>query len=303
MGRQKVMNTFEFDKAVFSGIRLDRFLHNETIHADSVSVRNLVATMFLDKTYPLDLKSKIGQYPHQVLLRASSIVQVPKVVVHNAALSYTERGEISHRQGKLAINNISGVITNVTNDAALIKKNNKLEARLRGNILGNSPIAINLAFFLDSTDGRFNADGWVQNVTASQLNGLSGPLASTRLQSFNMQQLAFSLSGDDFTARGKVHMKYNNLSVVLQKVDEETGKTERRGFLTRLLNRYVIHPSNPGSSGVERTAQNVAYHRITSQSFFGLIWKTIFTGMQDVMMRREELQVVPTQPIILKKAG
>lgn len=300
IGKQKVMNTIEIGQAVFSGLHLDRFLHNETIQADSVYLEGLVAELFLDKTYPLELKSKIGQYPHQKLLRASSTVQIPKVVVRNAALSYTERGELSHQQGKLAINKISGVLTNVTNDTALIQKNNQLQARLKGVILGNSPIAINITFFLDSANGRFSADGAVHDVSAPQLNGLAGPLASTRLQSFDMHQLTFSLAGDDFAARGRVQMKYNNLSVVLQKVDEETGTTKRRKFLTRLLNRFVLHPSNPGNDGVERTARDVGYRRITSQSFFGLIWKTIFAGMQDVMIRREELRVVRPDPVTAK---
>jgi hypothetical protein len=300
IGKQKVMNTIEISQAVFSGLHLDRFLHNETIQADSVYLEGLVAELFLDKTYPLDLKSKIGQYPHQKLLRAPSTVQIPKVLVRDAALSYTERGELSHQQGKLAINKISGVLTNVTNDTALIHKNNQLQARLRGEILGSSPITINMTFFLDSANGRFSADGSVHDVSAPQLNGLAGPLASTRLQSFDMHQLTFSLAGDDFAARGRVHMKYNNLSVVLQKVDEETGTTKKRKFLTRLLNRFVLHPSNPGNDGVERTARDVGYRRITSQSLFGLIWKTIFAGMQDVMVRREELKVVRPDPVTAK---
>jgi hypothetical protein len=292
----------QFNKAVFSGIHLDRFIHNETIHADSVFLDKLRADMFLDKTYPVDLQSKIGQYPHQKLLQVTSLVQIPKIVVRDAALAYTERGEESHRQGKLTLQNISGAIYNVTNDSGLIKRNNKLEARLKGIILGSSPIAINLTFYLDSANGRFLADGSVQNVSAPQLNGLSGPLASTRIHSFNMQQLYFSMTGDDFTARGKVRMKYNNLNIVLQKVDEESGQPKSKKFLTKLLNRFVLHPSNPGTDGTERTAQNVTYNRITSQSFFGLIWKTIFTGMQDVMMRRDELKVVSRKPVLLKRA-
>jgi hypothetical protein len=293
IGRQKVMNTVVFDRAVVSGLHLDRFLHNETIQADSVSVEGLQSSLFLDKTRPIDLKSKIGQYPHQLLLRAPSRVFIPRVVVRDAALVYTERGEQTGEKGALSLKGISGVITNVTNDPVQIRKNNRMVANLKGRILNTSPIAINLTLFLDSSNGRFHADGWVKNVSAPQLNGLAGSLASTRLQSFDMRQLDFSMSGDDFTARGAVHMKYNNLHVVLQKVDEETGVVKQKKFFTKLLNSFVLHESNPGTNGVERTAQGVVYNRLTSQSFFGLIWKTIFKGMQDVMMRRDELKVVP----------
>ena len=285
MGMQKVMNTVQFDKALFRGFRLERFIHQDAIYADSVYLDDPTADIFLDKTQPIDLKSKIGQYPHQKLLRASSRINIGRMVVRNAALTYTERGAESGEKGKLTLREISGVVDNITNDSSLIKRNNKLTAALKGRILGNSPIAINLTFFLDSTNGRFLADGAIQNVTAAQLNGLAGSLASTRLQSFNMQQLDFRMSGDDFTARGDVRMKYNNLFVVMQKVDEETGRTETKKFITKLLNRYVLQASNPGLNGGERVARNVAYNRLTSQSFFGLIWKTIFAGMQNVMMR------------------
>lgn len=296
IGRQKVMNTVEFDRAVLRGFRLDRFLHNETIQADSAYVEGVRSSLFLDKTQPIDLKSKIGHYPHQQLLRASSIVRVPRVVVRDAAIVYTERGEQTGEKGELNLRGISGVITNVTNDPALIRADNRLVANLKGQILGSSPIAVNLTFFLDSVNGRFAAEGQVQNVSAPQLNNLAGSLAATRLQSFDMRQLDFSMSGDDFTARGAVRMKYSNLDVVLQKVDEETGKVEQKKFFTKLLNRFVLHASNPGTNGVERTAEGVVYNRLTSQSFFGLIWKTIFKGMQDVMMKRDELKVVPTAP-------
>lgn len=284
MGRQKVMNTVVFDRAVFSGLRLDRYLHDETIQADSVHLEGLQSSLFLDKTQPLDLDSKIGHYPHQVLLKVSRRVVIPRVVVRDAALVYTERGAQTGEKGALALKGISGVITNVTNDSALVKKNNKMEARLQGQILGASPIAIHLTFFLDSANGRFLANGQVRNVTAAQLNGLAGSLASTRLESFDMHQLDFHMTGDDYTGRGSVRMKYNNLSVVLQKVNEETGATETKKFLTRLLNRHVLQASNP-ANGIERIAEGVVYNRLTSQSFFGLIWKTIFAGMQDVMMR------------------
>ena len=296
IGRQKVMNTVEFTRAEMSGFRLDRFLHNETIQADSVYVEGLRSRLYLDKTVPLDLQSKIGQYPHQLLLRAPSVVRIPKVVVRDAALVYTERGEQTGEKGELALDGISGAITNITNDPALIRTDNRMVANLQGRILGTSPIAINLALFLDSSNGRFAANGRVQNVRAAQLNGLAGSLAATRLQSFDMQQLDFSLTGDDFTGRGAVRMKYSNLAVVLQKVDEKTGKVEQKKFFTKLLNRFVLHASNPGTNGVERTAEGVVYNRLTSQSFFGLIWKTIFKGMQDVMMKRDELKVVPTAP-------
>jgi hypothetical protein len=80
-------------------------------------------------------------------------------------------------------------------------------------------------------------------------------------------------------------MRYSNLFVVLQKRDETTGVMSTKKFLTKLINRYTLNNSNPGPDGRERIADPIVRARLSSQSLFGLVWKTIFTGMQQVMIK------------------
>jgi hypothetical protein len=80
-------------------------------------------------------------------------------------------------------------------------------------------------------------------------------------------------------------MRYDGLSLVMRKTDEETGQVKTKKFLTKLINRFMIWPDNPGPDGRERAATNRQVSRLTTQSFFGFLWKTIFAGMQDIMMR------------------
>jgi hypothetical protein len=72
---------------------------------------------------------------------------------------------------------------------------------------------------------------------------------------------------------------------VLQKQDDETGAVKTKKFMTKLLNRFTIHDSNPGPDGTLRKSVGTQRARISSQSFFGLVWKSLFTGMQGVMMK------------------
>ena len=120
-----------------------------------------------------------------------------------------------------------------------------------------------------------------------QLNPLSTALTNTLLPSLTISQLKFSIRAEEFEARVDVRMRYNNLSVVLRKTDGETGELKTRKFLTRAVNKYLIYSDNPGRDGIERVAKNVQYSRLTTQSFFGLIWKSLFAGMQKIMIRTE----------------
>jgi hypothetical protein len=161
---------------------------------------------------------------------------------------------------------------------------------LKGSILGKSPIDLNFIFYLDSANGRFDAKGTIKNISAAQLNNLAEPLANTRLQSFNMHQLQFDLTGDDYGAKASVSMRYDNLYVVLQKKDKETGEVSTKKFITKIVNKYTLRDSNPGPDGQERKATAVVRSRLTSQAFFGLVWQTIFTGMQQVMMNTGRIE-------------
>jgi len=285
IGRQESMHVITFERTRLTNFQVEKFVHNDIVAADSVLIDRPDINIYVDKTYPPTLKSRIGKYPHQNLLNSSQLIQIKGMAIRNADLRYTEKGRKSLQEGTLTLSNLNVTVSNITNDSMLIMKAPRCVVRMQGTILGNSPLDAQFTFYLDSANGRFDVHGTVENVNAAQLNALAEPLGNTKLQSFNMHFLRFDLSGDDNTARGKVQMKYSNLFVVLQKREEETGSLSAKRFLTKLINRYTLHDSNPGHDGVERVADPVIRARLTSQSLFGLVWKTIFTGMQQVMVK------------------
>lgn len=281
---QQSMKVIEFERVLFSNFRMEKYFHNNIFVADSVLVEDPVIDIYTDKTYPPIIESKIGNYPHQHLLRAGSTIMIKGIRIVNAKLDYSEKGEKTSQEGKLTLDQMNITVSNVTNDSFLIRHNNKCIVKAEGKILGSSPIAANFTFYLDSSNGRFDMAGKISNVSATQLNALAVPLANTQLQSFNMRELDFFISGEDFGSAGRVGMLYDNLFVIFRKKDEATGVNETKKFLTKVINKYTLKDSNPGPDGVVRTSQNIKRARVSSQSFFALIWKTIFTGMQDVMM-------------------
>lgn len=283
--QQTTLYQIEFTKVRFVNTRLDHFIHNNIIDADSVVFEKPEVKIYDDKTLPPDFESKIGKYPHQQLLKASSTIIVKNISFKDASLELTEKDAKTNQEGTITISHLNFSANNVTNDSKLIKKNPVCTAGFNGVIFNSSPVSLSLKLYLDSTNGRFDASGFVKNVSASQLNQVALPLANVQINSCNIHDLEFSMSGENYSVTGNVRMLYNNLSITLRKTDEETGETKTKKFLTKILNRFVIWPDNPGSDGVERTSQSKRVARLTTQSFFGLIWKTIFAGMQDVMMK------------------
>lgn len=283
--RQETMYVFTFEKAKFTNLHLDRFIHRNILSADTLYIQKPVLHAYKDRTYPPLFESKVGAYPHQHLLKAASTIMLKGLVVNGATVHYTERGEKSGEEGALHFTDMNLRAANITNDSNWIKKNGKSSLWATGNIFNTSPFDVKIDFYLDSANGRFDASGTVGRVTAAQLNTVSEPLANAKLESFNMQGLSFAVRANDYEAFSNVQMQYNNLFVTLKKQDDETGVTSTKKFLTKILNKFTLHQSNPGENGVVRQGINVRRSRLTSQAFFGVLWKSIFSGMQAVMMK------------------
>lgn len=285
-GVQASLYYFEVDKARLVNFPLDRFLSNETMQADSIVLEKPRFKAYMDKRWEKQFRNKIGTYPHQKLLQAKRTTRIGVIDARNASVSYTEVNGQTGMEGTLKLDKIDLLVTNATNDPEWIRRNPVCRASASGVILGGSPITTQFRFYLDSTNGRFDVDGSIKNVTADRLNTIAIPMGNTEIRSLTIDSLSFRIRAEDFTAWSDVRMRYRNLNVVLRKVDEETGAITTRGFLTRILNRYVFIPSNPDASGRERVATNVRFNRLTTQSFFGVIWKSIYAGMQDVIMNK-----------------
>jgi hypothetical protein len=126
--------------------------------------------------------------------------------------------------------------------------------------------------------------GEAYNISGIQLNKIAEPLANIKIQSLQIPIVKFQVRGDDYSTSGDVKMRYHDLAIIFRKTNEETGAVTTKKFLTKLINKYTIYPSNP-SEGVEREANNVIYARTSTKGFFAVVWKTIFAGMQNIMMK------------------
>lgn len=286
---QKTRYVIEFAKMRFTNFLLDRFIHENIISADSVFIDTPELNIDSDKTLPPDMESKIGKYPHQKLLQASPLVMIKGMKILHGKVNFTEKAEKTGKTGRLTISEMNTAFSNITNNSSWIKNNPRCEAIVTAKMFETSPIKASFVFDLNSTEGVFDVKGEVHNVTALQLNKVAVPLANIHFTSININALQFQMHGDDFSTLGKVKMRYSDLAFVIRKTDEESGSTKTKKFLTKLVNKFVIYPSNP-AYGEERIANDVTYARTSSKSFFGVIWKTIFFGMQNIMMKSGRYQ-------------
>jgi hypothetical protein len=120
---RKSWYTVTFDKVRFMGLRLDRYLQLNRAEADSVIFQRPTLAVYQDKKGLKSYASKIGQYPHQLLLKANAMIDIKKFIAHDMQIAVTEKHETTREEGTINLSDIDLTVSNIVNDPVLIKRN------------------------------------------------------------------------------------------------------------------------------------------------------------------------------------
>jgi hypothetical protein len=252
-------------------------LLDKKIFASNLTINNTSVKIYRDLRKPLSGKSKVGNYPSQMLKKADIPVNISNAVLSNVFIQYTEHEKISDSSGVTTFNGSTINISNITNQDEAIQKNNVAIVSFNTKILNEIPAKGAFKFYLNGNDGRFSANGSISGFDALLLNKVSVPMALMRLNTGTINSINFNFTGNDTIAKGDFVMKYNNLKVDVMKRDKDSKEIKKRG-LTSLIANVIVKNNNPDNGNLRK--ETLQFKRDVQKSFFNLVWKTIFTGMK-----------------------
>ncbi len=288
-GESQFANSSHFQKDRYdvklSGISLKDIemnnLINKNLAASELVIDNTIAKIYRDLHQPLEQKSKVSNYPSQLLAKLDMPVNISKVALNNAYIEYKENEVVSDSAGVISFSNSRLTISNVTNIPAAIQKNNAMNISFDTKALGKIPLKGNFKFLLNNNDqGNFVVNGHTTAFDPLILNKVSIPMALIRLNAGKINSIDFNLTGNNTSAKGDFVMKYEGLKVDILKRDKDTKKISKKGLASFAAN-IIVKNSNPGDRGLRKVTPE--YDRNVYKSFFNLVWKTIFTGMKETV--------------------
>jgi hypothetical protein len=236
--------------------------------------------IYMSRIPPLNMKSKNGNFPQQMLMKLALPVSIPTMSIRNGSFAYTEKNERSMQEGTVAMTKIGGRITNLTNMPALLRRNKTLTVAMEG-LFKESPIRAQFDFNIPAKDGAFRVKGGIGAMDGTKLNDIVQPLALAEIRELQIQKIDFDVQGSEAGAKGSMTMLYEGLKVALLKPDD--GKLEKQDLTSFLANGLLIHNSNTGN---RPRRVNPEFMRDETKSFFNLVWKTIFTGTLQTASRK-----------------
>ncbi|MBC8035185.1 MAG: hypothetical protein H7Y03_13630 [Chitinophagaceae bacterium] len=251
-------------------------LGEESFLSSKMKIADGRIKVYNDKTKRPGTEIKLGKFPHQLLSKVPFNIEIDTIGVSNMDVSYEELNPKSLESGTIHFNNITGNITNVTNNADLIKKDKNCIISVDALFLEETPLRAVFNFNLAAVKkGDFTLKATVGRIGHERLNKILIPLAMVKINSVNVKGVDLSIRGDNYNGSGTVKLLYDNLNITALKNDGDTLK--KRGLLSFFANNFVIYKSNPEKGDAPRVEKAVHKHN-PQKSFFNLVWKTIFAG-------------------------
>lgn len=220
----------------------------------------------------------MGLYPQQLLFKLKFPVKVNKFTALNTYVEYKERNSLSDSSGSVQFRNADVTITNISNLPP--KAGETATVEFACNFLGAIPFRGSIIFYLNEWQkGTFKTEASVpKSFDAKILNQLTEPMSLVKINSGVVDYVKCNIMADNNIANGTVIMTYHDFKIsVLKKKGEAINQ---KTLLTLLANTII---KNKNTAGNDMRVATVVYKRDVTRSFFNFIWKSIFTGGQQIL--------------------
>ncbi len=265
-----------------TNFKLPQWVTYNRLQTDTVELASPSIAIYLDRNVRPNPYSKKGGYPQQLLQKLPFLLQVKRLKATDALVAYTEKSNVTNLPGKVSFN-VSGVIDNITNDPVALQRSAECVADIRGTAMNKGSLNTVFRFNLNDRKGAFSVKATITHLDEKELKPVFTAMTAVEMQSFNMQRLDYSMTGNEDAGTGDLSMKYGDMDILINKVGAD--KTfDRKGFLSFLANRLVIYKENP-MNGEERKASSIRVERDATRSFFNLVWKTMFASAGEIVLR------------------
>ncbi|GAO43401.1 hypothetical protein [Flavihumibacter petaseus] len=272
-GVQQDIYAIAIKEITATSLRFSALLEDSTISAANVLMSSPVLQVFNDKSNPPATKSKVGQYPHQLLRKFPFRLNIPLLVVENGAVTYLEKNEKGDGVGKVYFTKVNGKVGPLSGKGTGIRP---FTADFDALFMGKS--GMHVTFDFPPVNGHFAVTARFQSFDVRQLNEACLPLGSTALQSGKVTRLFFRVEGNDNSATAVTTLNYEGLKIAAMKGSEDEG-FKKKGLLSMIANTFILHENNkPGDKFPDQTI--ASYRRVTTKSFFNLVWKSVFYSVK-----------------------
>ena len=241
-------------------------------HLGELQLQQPMFYVYRDKLLPDDTSHK--KLYNQALRDLPLELQVDSVTISEGMIAYEERIKPDIAPKDLTFNEIDATIRNLHS-----KGTGEVRANITAKLMDNGPFQLDWSFDPQSKANTFLVKGELSQFQSKSINPFLKSNLGAEVQG-TMQQLYFTISGNELESQGDMKMKYDNFEfTVLKKNRLGVNKV-----LTAVVNLFTKDGNKTDEDGFRHG--NFEVERKQDKSFFNYLWLNLQEGLVDTMTGR-----------------
>lgn len=216
-------------------------MNNNNLQLAEMDINNAALSIFSNKLKKPGADSE-QPLPVAALAGIPVALQVGKIQVKNAIISYTELNEVSRDTGQVYFTAINAVVKNIATRRQTAT--DSLRVAVNANFLGKMPLKLNMAQSYQDDKGGLTLHIQLGGSNASVLNSFLPPLVSMQARSGYVDTMYMNADGNNYLTGGKMHLYFHDLRANI--LDSGNVKHQKFGtkLVTFLFNTFALKNHN-----------------------------------------------------------
>lgn len=278
-----------YTKAVLSqlnvtGLDLSQFETEQKVKIRQIELEGGRVDAFEVRNRDSKMSGAKKPFPHEQFQKIPINLTIDSVIARKMDIYYDELNPKTEQIGGVNFRNIQGVVTNLTTDSLRLLTSPTAKAHFQAMFMGANSLNTHFSFNMAARDGRFTCEAELGPTNLVTMNPTFKPLALLEIESGRVTHLNFKFSGNNVQTKGSGIVRYEDLKLKLLKKDEEKKRFRIRDLFTFAANKILTYESNPMPKKEVRVGE-IEYKRVPGESFFGILWRSIRSGLADSVLK------------------
>src|SRR5690606_12589868 len=193
----KALIHLKWDRVTLEDMHIDALMSRRLLWAERTTLEKGSTQFFKDKRYQKDTVNKIGDAPHQQIMKMAQKIRFDTVWVEQIDLLYQQHSDKHPAEGQITFQEARGYISNLTNDSTRLTKDPVMRADLAASIMGQGLLQAQFGFEMLSPRGNHQYKGTLSSMPATAFNRILRPLLNIEIESGNIKGIQFDIQASD----------------------------------------------------------------------------------------------------------
>jgi hypothetical protein len=247
-------------------------LRDNRVVSNKITIEKPRLYVYRDRRIPD--RDKEERMPDAILADLKTNLRIDTLAINDADVTYEERpADDPDTTGIISFSHTNSVTYHLYNHPA----KGELETMTilsQGQLKGHGTVDTKFVFPLVKGK-QYYVDGTIKNLDLTSLNNSSINLGHIRINSGQLNTLAFNFSFDHIQSRGKIVGDYNNL--VIEKLKVKDGRLKKDKFRS-MVEQTIVIPKNKDKSMREKQRTGKINYRRDPNKF---VWNFMLNSLLD----------------------